>query len=687
MNFKKILLLTGFGVAGLTTLIINIIVKNTDDFPFSWHLFREVLVFASIVCFYVYFSIKKSEFSLNPIGILAKLSGIIGSVFGIFFLLKLLSLIKFTVDDTSLHPNDDITIILSTTFSIITISIICIILIFLQELIFIKQKTTTKRNFLIAISFISITAISTIVVTPLETPTLTAALFGISTLGIITNSFRLSWISYLSRKEKIYILLYALSSLAVFIGIFVVSEISETYQYILKYCSYPLFVFTQLITLFGLVYCGMISIATLFQLPNSEVLDRKRSEVTSLQNISQQITQVFDIKELTETVTSITFELCKAKSVWLETYEKEKNPQDCYTCKNISIEEIENLLGEKSELRELALSSKKIIVIDNIHTDHRTKHFQKNKTLGSLVIVPLLSHDTIIGTLYATKEMEFGFEQDDVNMLSGFANQISIAIENARLVQKAIEKERMQKELFVAREIQKKLLPQQLPKISTIDISAASSPALEVGGDYYDIIQIDEKHVGIIIGDVSGKGVSAAFYMAEMKGIFQSLSKIYLSPKEFLLKANETILPTIDKKQFISLLYAVLNIKTGKLIFARAGHNPLLYINTKETKYLTSKGLVVGVCGGKQFSDTIEEISLQLQKNDICVFYTDGITEATSEDYEEFGEEQLANLVYQKQNNSTQEIQNTILENIYLHTNKKNSHDDVTLIVLKWLGK
>ena len=115
------------------------------------------------------------------------------------------------------------------------------------------------------------------------------------------------------------------------------------------------------------------------------------------------------------------------------------------------------------------------------------KYMTKLKKVGSLLVVPLVSHQNLIGILYATKEMDFGFDQDDIEVLSGFADQVTIAIENATLIQRSLEKERLQRELLLAQEMQKRLLPQTLPTFPNVEMQAVSAPALEVGGDYYDI--------------------------------------------------------------------------------------------------------------------------------------------------------------------------------------------------------
>ena len=149
-----------------------------------------------------------------------------------------------------------------------------------------------------------------------------------------------------------------------------------------------------------------------------------------------------------------------------------------------------------------------------------------------MIGVPLISgNGNPLGILFAAKSRSFGFDPDDMAMLEAYANQAVIALDNANLLKNSLERERLEEELRIARNVQQRLLPQQIPKYKDISIEALAINAYEVGGDYYDFLELPNNHIGFIIGDVSGKGTSAAFYMAEVKGIIQSLSKIYHSPK------------------------------------------------------------------------------------------------------------------------------------------------------------
>jgi sigma-B regulation protein RsbU (phosphoserine phosphatase) len=506
---------------------------------------------------------------------------------------------------------------------------------------------------------------------------------------IIVNSFRLAWIAYLPRKEKIYSLLYSLLSFFGFLVILIIisSEAGWTEKG-LHYYSPALFTFVRLTSIFGAVYFGMSFSSTLFHLPTAEAFDRKQNEISSLHNLSRLINQVFDLKDLAETATKMTTEVIQSTSVWLEIIPTEGSfhKSGLMSHRNIDEDEIKMIVsGGEQSVRKIVCETKKVLMIDDMSTDRRTSHLPKMKKAGSLLIVPLLSHQNVIGILYATKEIDYGFDQDDVDILAGFADQVAIAIENARLIERSFEKERLQRELMLAQEMQKRLLPQHLPEFSTVDMKAVSSPALEVGGDYYDYVRIDDELVGVVIGDVSGKGVGAAFYMAEVKGIFQSLAKIYRSPREFMIKANDALVSSIDKRSFISLIYSTINVRTGELIVSRAGHCPILYITSKKSEYLKPNGLGLGIKSGPLFDENVEEKKIMMKSGDVCVFYTDGVTESRATDGEEFGYERLQQVVEANRNRSAEEIKEAIIQTVWGYTDAQGYHDDLTIFVVKWL--
>ena len=266
------------------------------------------------------------------------------------------------------------------------------------------------------------------------------------------------------------------------------------------------------------------------------------------------------------------------------------------------------------------------------------------------------------------------------------ADNVTIAIENARLIAQSIERERYQQEMMVAQEMQKRLLPQKFPAQDAFEIAAISEPSMEVGGDYFDFVNLEGNRVGIVVGDVSGKGVSAAFYMAEVKGIFQSLSKICTTPSELLIRANHTLIENLEKKAFISLLYAILDVPASTLRLARAGHCPMIHVSGTKTEMIRPNGLGLGLTNGELFSKSTEERTISLKKGDLCLIYTDGITESRNEAGDEFGYDRLMKLAVEVRESSAPEIQDRILSEIRAYCGKTAFEDDMTLVVVKWLG-
>jgi serine phosphatase RsbU (regulator of sigma subunit) len=453
----------------------------------------------------------------------------------------------------------------------------------------------------------------------------------------------------------------------------------------------------MVVGIFATLYAGMAFVSTLFHLPTAEAFDRKRSEVSSLHTLSKLVTQVFDFNELVDTVTSMTLQVVEASRCWLEIIQVvgERGLAEetmgyrvvVAGMKNITREEIDQLIApEGPGLREGVMRERKAIVVEDLAKDPRYPDLKNHTNLaGSLVVVPLISHAGLSGILYAAKKETFGFVKDDVDVISAFADQATVAIENSRLIRESIERERLFREMLVAQEMQKKLLPQYLPDIPALDIDAVSTPAFEVGGDYYDFMDFGDGRLGVVVGDVSGKGVSAAFYMSEMKGIFQALGRMYASPKEFVTRANEALASSIDKHSFVSLLYAIIDVPTGTLTIARAGHCPLLHVSGEQGSYVRPGGLGMGLSRGITFDGTIEEATIKLREGDVCVLYTDGVTEARNGD-EEFGYDRLMDAARAARMNSATAIKTSILDTVRSFTENRTNDDDLTVVVLKWRG-
>ncbi len=247
------------------------------------------------------------------------------------------------------------------------------------------------------------------------------------------------------------------------------------------------------------------------------------------------------------------------------------------------------------------------------------------------------------------------------------------------------ERQRLQGELQVARDVQMSFLPQKSPVYDGIDLAAKCIPAYEVGGDYYDFIKIADNRFGIAIGDVSGKGTKAAFYMTLTKGFLKATSRFYVSPAAILSNMNNMFYENVERGSFISMIYADVDITNNTLVIARAGHNPLLCKrhDSDVVESYKPNGIALGLEKGDIFGKTITEKALQLNTGDIFLFYTDGITEAENSKKEEYGEHRLIDLLKTMDGLSAEEILNAILEDVHKFTGKTSQHDDITLIVMK----
>jgi serine phosphatase RsbU (regulator of sigma subunit) len=277
---------------------------------------------------------------------------------------------------------------------------------------------------------------------------------------------------------------------------------------------------------------------------------------------------------------------------------------------------------------------------------------------------------------------------DQLGELANSFNQMTGSIED--LLRQAAEKKRLEEEMRLAREIQMSLLPRGPLLMPGMTISALCVPAREVGGDYYDVVALPDGRYGVMIADVSGKGMSAALYMAELKGLMLSLSQMHLSPRDLLVNANRLISMHLDSRSFITMTYAVIDPASGVMTYARAGHTPLLYLpagngSGGRAVILAPDGMVLGlrIDDGERFASLLSEVALKLRPGDLLVFFTDGISEAMNERADCFGETQLAELVEEHGHLPIGELRERILREIAAFVGGAPQHDDMTMILLK----
>ncbi|MEZ5316568.1 MAG: SpoIIE family protein phosphatase [Vicinamibacterales bacterium] len=274
--------------------------------------------------------------------------------------------------------------------------------------------------------------------------------------------------------------------------------------------------------------------------------------------------------------------------------------------------------------------------------------------------------------------------RDQLGDLADSFNRMGASIEHLLHVQR--EKQRLDDELRIAREIQKSLLPIEPPRIPGLTVADLCEPAREVGGDYYDFFLLGPRRLGVLIADVSGKGTSAALYMAELKGLMLALSHAERSPRRLLIDVNRHLADQLDNRSFITMTYAVVDLEAGMMTFARAGHTPLLVVSGGEPEVLVPPGMVVGLRlpgAEERFEELLVDQSVPIHPGDVFVLYTDGITEAMDTGGELFGDAGLERVVAANHEQEAAGIRERVLRDVRAFVGDAEPHDDMTMIVIK----
>jgi sigma-B regulation protein RsbU (phosphoserine phosphatase) len=325
-------------------------------------------------------------------------------------------------------------------------------------------------------------------------------------------------------------------------------------------------------------------------------------------------------------------------------------------------------------------------LLDDEYDTTEVKSEEKQKLLraGVVLSVPMFLQDRLVGFINVGPKMSGKvYSQEDINLLATVAGQAAIAIENSRLHKSEIEQGRIKEELDLARNIQQGLFPKSSPEIAGLDISGVSVPALSVGGDYYDFVQLGPKKILAVVADVSGKGMSAALYMSKIQGMVQLAAHMYDTPKEMLVNINRRIFDGLDRKSFITMILALFDLKKKEVRICRAGHNKALLSAGGKIRFLEGGGIGLGLERGPLFENAIEEVRIPIKRESLFLFYTDGITEAMNEKQQQLGEDAIVDVLKAKRLLSAKKIQQGILTTVEKFRGTAEQHDDVTMVVVK----
>ena len=343
------------------------------------------------------------------------------------------------------------------------------------------------------------------------------------------------------------------------------------------------------------------------------------------------------------------------------------------------IDELSDLhlkLGE-GFIGSVALSAAPIISPD-VHKD--PVYVNARAQTRSEMVAPIISNDEVIGVFDLESDQFNAYSEDDLEVLMMLASQVAIIIEKVMLHEQLIEKKRLEGQLEVARQVQLELLPARDPELAGYDISAYNFPTEEVSGDYYDWVRIFEDQIGIVIADVSGKGVPAAILMAFLRASLRAATHIGYATHISMSKVNFLLWESIERNQFVTAFYGILDAQKGTLSYSNAGHNPPLLVNAAgKAKFIEKGEQPLGM-----FRETrYHEYYLEFEPGDVLVLYTDGATEALSPSGEEFGRERLAQAVQKAYDRPAREMIAILQMEVLEWTDHAGSNDDVTFFVIK----
>lgn len=348
------------------------------------------------------------------------------------------------------------------------------------------------------------------------------------------------------------------------------------------------------------------------------------------------------------------------------------------------IEMGEGVIGEVAEKR-------KGVLIEAAENDNRlVQHDDRSLLIRSLIATPIMFRDRMIGVLAVVNPSDgLAFSETDFSLVQSLAEQAGLAIHNSDLLSVQLEKKKIDVDLSLASNIQQLLLPRDFPQIPHLDIDARYQPAQKVGGDLYDLFQIDEHRLGVAVADVSGKGIPASLLMTICRSNLRHFSRLWDDPAKVVSELNRAMAPEMRHDMFITLVYAVVDMRENCLHLARCGHElPLLAHKDPDTgivvcEGISSEGMAVGMVTDELFEAVIQKRTIPFVAGDILVLFTDGVTEATNRDDIEFSFGRLADTVKTLRNRTARELNLGIIESVDRFTGRDSYHDDLTLVTLK----
>ena len=422
----------------------------------------------------------------------------------------------------------------------------------------------------------------------------------------------------------------------------------------------------------------------------SDQPSREVRNLNALLDVAKALGAEMQLDNLLPVIISKTTEVIDAERSSLFIYDEETNEMWSKVAEGMDSKEIRFPVGV-GIAGDVAKTLKTVNIPDAYKDDRFNPAFDKetNYRTKSILCMPMLNNEgALVGVVQVLNKKDGStFDDKDESLLEALSVQAGVAIQRARLLEAFVEKQRIQESLKLAADIQMGMLPKDFPAFpdrDDFDLFASIIPAKEVGGDFYDFFLIDDDHLCFVIGDVSGKGVPAALFMAVTKTHVAASTIPGKAPSDILIRANDELCKENDQGMFCTIFYGILNTKTGEVRYSNGGHNPpyLVRADGSNEQLEGTLGIALGVMDGMDFGVK----TLTLGKGDAIYLYTDGVNEAMDDGGNEYSYERLEEFLKRSKGQSTSDIVNGSLDDVKDFVKHAEQSDDITVLTVRYNG-
>jgi sigma-B regulation protein RsbU (phosphoserine phosphatase) len=413
----------------------------------------------------------------------------------------------------------------------------------------------------------------------------------------------------------------------------------------------------------------------------SEQAERLSLEEEKLAEVSQRVSASLDLDELLDVIIDALRSLIPydAAGIYLLDRSSQEIQRMVVYGYEVSVDQDE-ILNVGRAAREIVNQQANAVILDDLHA--HPAFLNARSAARSAMAAPILSNKRMIGVFTLESDEQDVYTGSDLALFEKFTHQVALSIEKAQLYRALLDKKRLEQELSIAREIQLSFLPAKPPQLNGFEVAGLNIPSRLVSGDYYDFIRIVDGQWGLVVGDVSGKGIPSSLIMASFRASLLAEIRNNYAIRTIMAKVNQLLWESTDDHQFVTAFYGVLDEQRRILTYCNAGHNPVILIRADGSALrLETGGLILGA-----FADSVYwENFVQILPDDLLLLYTDGVTEIYDDDEQEYGVDRLQSLATLNRHRSAKEITLLVKDQILDFAADKTPQDDFTLVVLKAL--